>query len=176
MGVPFRLSPTFSSLSEEWITPPHILAVAEMVLGDIDLDPCADDAHTIPARVHYTRERDGLSQPWFGRVYMNPPYGKQIRVWVERICSAYETGEIEEGVALVCVRPDTRWSRRLDSYPRCFLHTRLSFGGGNNKAPFPSMLVYLGPDVARFAQETAHLGVTYCRYEPCRIEGILGGL
>jgi phage N-6-adenine-methyltransferase len=165
MPVDRPIPPMFTSRTEEWTTPPHIIAVAERVLGAIDLDPCAEDACAVPAATHYTRGDDGLAGPWFGRVYMNPPYGKQIRAWVDKVATAYETGEIDAAVVLVHARTDTRWARRLAAYPRCYIYGRLRFGGSVNSAPFPSMLVYLGPDLAGFVRETAHLGDTYTKYQ-----------
>jgi hypothetical protein len=158
--------PLFTSRTEEWTTPPRIVEVAAKVLGGIDLDPCAEEARGVPAQVHYTRADDGLARPWFGRVYMNPPYGRQIGLWIAKVCDEYEHGRIEAAVVLVHARTDTRWARRIAAYPRCYIYGRLRFGGSVNSAPFPSMLVYLGPSLPVFVAETTHLGDTYCRYAP----------
>ena len=37
----------------------------------------------VPATNYYTQTDDGLTQPWYGRVWMNPPYSKPSP-WVER--------------------------------------------------------------------------------------------
>lgn len=64
----------------EWYTPPHIRsAVVEALGGRVDLDPCADPGKSFPAATHYTKDDDGLTKDWVGRVYMNPPYGLTIR-------------------------------------------------------------------------------------------------
>ena len=73
-----RLAPLKTSASAEWYTPPQVVAAAVATLGGIDFDPCAEEGQpkTVPAGVHYTASDDGLAQPWFGRVYLNPCPGR----------------------------------------------------------------------------------------------------
>ena len=43
-----------------------------------DLDPCSPgNGHWVPARRIYTKDDDGLIQPWDGLVFMNPPFGRR---------------------------------------------------------------------------------------------------
>lgn len=59
--------------SDDWYTPPEIFDGLGL---EFDLDPCSPGAeHWVPARKVYTIGDDGLSKPWFGRVFMNPPFG-----------------------------------------------------------------------------------------------------
>ena len=64
--------------SEDWITPPHIIAA----LGGaeaFDLDPCAAVGQPWPtARASFTIEDNGLIRQWHGRVFLNPPYTTSI--------------------------------------------------------------------------------------------------
>lgn len=162
---PDRMAVHFSSESPEWYTPPSIITRAVELLGAIDLDPCSNSKHNprIPAGTHYTKADNGLGQPWTGRVYMNPPYGREIADWVEYLCEQYEAGEIIAAVALVPSRTDTEWFYRLRDYPRCFIKGRLSFSDNENPAPFPSMVVYLGRDVEGFVQIFGDMGDAYSR-------------
>jgi hypothetical protein len=61
----------------EWYTPPIYIEMARQVLGNINLDPASN--HTaqewIDAEAYYTKEDNGLIQPWFGSIWLNPPYG-----------------------------------------------------------------------------------------------------
>lgn len=61
--------------SDEWYTPPEIFGALGLTF---DLDPCSPGAsHWVPARKVYTKSEDGLSQPWSGLVFMNPPFGRR---------------------------------------------------------------------------------------------------
>ena len=156
-----RLATLFSSARESWNTPPHIIAAAEAALGGtIDLDPCSDDAEhpNVPAQQHYTAADDGLSREWHGMVYLNPPYGRSISAWTEKLLAEYAAGRVVAAVALLPVRTGTRWFAPLARFPACFIRGRLRFSGSRNTAPFDSVLVYLGPDHERFRQATAELG------------------
>jgi len=65
--------------NDEWLTPPHIIEA----LGPFDLDPCAPIVRPWPtAAQHYTKEHNGLSMPWHGRVWLNPPYGLEAAAWL----------------------------------------------------------------------------------------------
>lgn len=150
----------YSSATPEWYTPQIIIDRVIEFFDEIDLDPCSNShaSPNVPATEVFTQEDDGLSQVWSGRVYMNPPYGETIGLWVNKIADAYDSGEIEAGIALLPGRVDTRWFRRLRSYAICFLWGRLQFVGAENSAPFPSILVYLGNEVDRFRSVTATIG------------------
>jgi len=68
-------------LSDDWHTPNEIFIPLKDPNGAplrFALDPCAPLDRTyyfVPADRFYTKEDDGLTQPWFGRVFMNPPFG-----------------------------------------------------------------------------------------------------
>lgn len=84
--------------SDTWLTPPEILDA----LGDFDLDPCTPEHMPWDtATCRYTIVDDGLTSPWFGRVWLNPPYGRQVSSWVERMA------EHGRGTALVFARTET---------------------------------------------------------------------
>ena len=157
--------PHFSSSTDKCNTPQDIIDRVLLVLGTIDLDPCSDDAEhpNVPATLHFTEADDGLSGSWYGRVYMNPPYGTALPHWIEKLCGEFEAGRVKEAIALVPSRTDTQWFRRLRDFPRCFIQGRLKFGDAENSAPFPSMAVYLGENVPGFHCAFAGLGDIYCR-------------
>jgi hypothetical protein len=144
----------FTSATPEWYTPAHIIKRVLDVFGEISLDPCSNSADpdqaNVPANDYYTAATDGLSQPWHGRVYMNPPYGDEIPQWVDRMVQAFEGEEIDEAIALLPGRIDTNWFRPLGNYVIAVIRGRLKFSASENSAPFPSVVVYLGPDKQGF--------------------------
>jgi len=83
---------------DEWLTPPEIVKA----LGVFDLDPCAPVARPWDTALnHFTIEDDGLAQPWFGRVWLNPPYGDAAPDWLKKM-----TGH-NVGTALTFARTET---------------------------------------------------------------------
>lgn len=153
----------FSSESPEWYTPVAILDRVVDVMGTIDLDP-SSNSHAepaVPATTHYTKDDDGLGKSWSGRVYLNPPYGRELSAWVRKLVREHTCGNVTEAIALLPSRTDTKWFRRLSPFPKCFLQGRLRFSGSKQSAPFPSMLVYLGKQPEKFAEVFADVGDTY---------------
>lgn len=67
-----------SSGEVELYTPVEIVELAREVMGEIDLDPasCEIANQVVQADVYYTKEDNGLTKPWFGRVFMNHPFHK----------------------------------------------------------------------------------------------------
>ena len=153
-----------SSDSEEWYTPPHLVEAVLSVLGEVDLDPCANPGEpTVPARLHYRKADDGLAHPWHGRVYMNPPYGREIPKWVRKLADEHRWGHVSEAVALVPSRPDANWFALFDPFPRCEIRGRVKFidggkAGRDYGAPFSSVAFYLGPNAWRFIEVFGKLG------------------
>lgn len=142
--------------------PAIIEAVRDLFDGRNDLDSCSNsrEAPNMPALVPFVREDNGLSRKWSGRVYMNPPYGKEIRPWIEKVREEYEASRVTAAVVLVKAATDTRWFRVLsERYPRCEVAGRLKFSGCKAPAPFPSVLFYLGDEVQRFTEVFARFGV-----------------
>lgn len=91
---------TTENTTNTWLTPRDLLNK----LGKFDTDPCA--AINRPwdcAKINYTIVENGLLQQWHGRVWCNPPYGKEAAAFVARMA------EHKSGLALIFMRPDTRW-------------------------------------------------------------------
>lgn len=153
----------FSSETPEWYTPQHIIDRVLKVMGEIDIDPCSNDKDSpnVPAAQYYTQEDDGLSFEWRGRIYMNPPYGREISDWVNHLVKEWDAGRTTEAIALAPARTDTVWFRWLRRFPRCFVWGRLKFSESENSAPFPSMVVYLGQNLRGFIEAFGDIGDIY---------------
>lgn len=52
---------------------------------------------------------DGLVEDWFGAVFVNPPYGRQTKFWVEKCYHEVECGNAELVVALLPVSTGAGW-------------------------------------------------------------------
>ena len=94
-----RLSVHFSSATPEWPTPQDLFEELSFIYGGFILDPCATPENAKCARF-FTKEEDGLQQPWTGRVFVNPPYGREIGQWVKK---SWE--ESLKGALVVCLLP-----------------------------------------------------------------------
>jgi hypothetical protein len=72
-------------------------------LGEFDLDPCSPiNPPFLHATNNFTTNHDGLTQKWFGRVYLNPPYGRGMELWLEKL--KYHGN----GIALIFARTETK--------------------------------------------------------------------
>lgn len=132
--------------NDEWLTPPDLVKS----LGDFDLDPCSPEKDVRPwstAKTHYSKSDDGLSQPWFGRVWCNPPYGRETFVWLEKLA------DHGNGIGLVFARTETQgfhsqvWGKADAVF---FFKGRLKFyrvtGEKGGPANAPSCLVAYGKE------------------------------
>jgi phage N-6-adenine-methyltransferase len=84
--------------NDEWLTPPELIKA----LGDFDLDPCSPIIRPWDtAKKHYTIEDNGLIQDWKGRVWLNPPYGRETFKWIDKLAKH------GNGIALIFARTET---------------------------------------------------------------------
>jgi phage N-6-adenine-methyltransferase len=139
-----------SSAHHGWQTPRVLLARLYGVFGAFDLDPCSPVASRsrapVKARVRYTVQDDGLVLPWFGRVFVNPPYGRELPLWVAKAAREVQQGRAAVAVMLMPARTDTAYWHTYVADTACifFLRGRLRFSDGEQAAPFPSALVVWG--------------------------------
>ena len=93
--------------SDDWYTPPFVFDALKL---RFDLDPCSPGpGHWVPADRIFTKADDGLSRPWAGRVFMNPPFGGRHGhvPWLERFLSH------GDGVAIVRAYTSAGWFHDL---------------------------------------------------------------
>lgn len=141
----------------EWLTPPEIL----QALGPFDLDPCAPIDRPWPmAKKHYSILDNGLMQPWFGRVWLNPPYGRQTNDWLRKMAHH------DNGIALIFARTETNdWSEYvwLQANAIMFLTGRLHFYHADGtraeaNAGAPSALIAYGDNNVEALQNSGLSG------------------
>ena len=135
----------YSSKTNEWSTPQDFFDELDKEFN-FTLDPCATSENAKCTK-YFTVEDDGLKQDWSNdTVFMNPPYGREIKYWVQK---AYE--ESLKGATVVCLIPSRTDTAYWHNYifgkadDIRFIKGRLKFGGSKNPAPFPSaIIIYKG--------------------------------
>lgn len=110
--------------------------------------------------MHFTILDEGLHMPWKGNVWLNPPYGPKMGIWMSRLARH------GDGIALIFARTETQafhehiWPR---AHALLFLRGRLTFfnvdgSPGKNSAGAPSVLVAYGEENACRLREQRHMG------------------
>ena len=118
----------FSSASCEWTTPQDFFDKWDAKYH-FDLDCCATVENAKCPR-YFTKEDDAFKHKWTGRVWMNPPYGKEIGKWMQKAYESVRSGDAEVVVCLVPSRTDTRWFHEYAMKGTIdFIRGRLKFGG-----------------------------------------------
>lgn len=89
--------------NSEWYIPRTYADAARSVMGCIDLDPasCAEANETVGAACYYSRGKDGLSRPWFGRVWLNQPtsdYRGQAGDWADKLHEEYVSHRVSQAI------------------------------------------------------------------------------
>lgn len=148
----------------EWYTPRWITQPAQDMMGGIDLDPATSvkaNQYGIHANRIYTAETNGLGKEWFGKVWLNHPFGKPEKPcsplctkktckkrghhnpaykpgsidWITHYLDQYTTGNITESITITYVSPDTAWGHKLFAYPNLFFNKRIAYIDGNTLKP-----------------------------------------
>jgi len=65
---------TQDETDNEYATPPKIWRPLDRAVDGFDLDPASGAEPTPIADERFTVADDGLTQPWFGSVWLNPPW------------------------------------------------------------------------------------------------------
>lgn len=138
----------FNHNKDEWYTPAWITDP----LGPFDLDPAAPSVpHRKIAGREYTKADDGLSLPWEGRVWLNPPFSHPaVRLFARRMA------EHGNGIMLLLCRGfDAAWFQddvleKADAL--LFLRGHVRFigpdGTAGRNAPLGTLLAAYGRDNA----------------------------
>lgn len=161
-----------SNESCEWWTPAQYVEAARAVMGAIDLDPasCAKANETVGATRFFTREQDGLSQTWRGKIWLNcprskhDPGGRSHAAWIAHLFAQYGAEFLDQAVTIVNVATGDPWFQPLWEHPMCFADHRIkhidgdSSGSGKDRPTHSSVFVGIGVDENRFAKHFAKFG------------------
>lgn len=159
-----------SSTGNEWYTPSLYIEAARDVMGGIDLDPASSALanQTVKADTWWGVDdkdehgNDSLGRDWFGRVWLNPPYGKGSGLFTLQLTSEYDAGRVEQAVLLLNAYGfDSDWFDPLWRHPICFTDHRIEFTSPTRTSGGPAngnVFVYLGPSEQRFAEVFSGFG------------------
>lgn len=132
-----------SKETNEWYTPPEIISMVRDVFGSISLDPASSNKanEIVQAKYIYTEEDDGLIKDWFGKVFVNPPFGtykgKSLAgIWLDKCEEEYACNRIYGAIFLTHSRPGYGWYEdAIRKWPICQTKDRISFINGNTMEP-----------------------------------------
>lgn len=172
-----------SAESVEHYGPDYIGGMVRATFGaPINLDPasCTQANLLIGAERYYTEADDGLSKPWFGTVYNNPPGGRiryspgtgeigvglftnKAALWYATLAHRFTLGLVTQAVFMIFNLEFFRYAQEYQvrqpmTFPICFPRGRIDFwkpGPGGQPVPqgspaHPSAVVYMGPYPERF--------------------------
>ena len=166
-----------------WRTPntpdqPVLWLVAQALGGEIGLDPTADDARSVPAHWHITRDQNCLVTPWYRvgapkTAFMNPEFCAP-HLFVDRLCDELHGGNITEAIALLKI--GTLANQKTGAMIAHYAEAICCWSAGKPKAngriafidadgnqvrggDFDSCLVYFGPRYARFLEVFSDYGL-----------------
>ena len=128
------------ALKREFLWTPHLPPDSDY----FDLDPCATrESCKALARFSLEDGRDGLLLPWYGAVFVNPPYGRGVGKWVEKCYTEVANGNAALVVALLPSSTGTRWWQEwvMKATEIRYLKGRIKFVGTKDPAPFDSVIV-----------------------------------
>jgi phage N-6-adenine-methyltransferase len=150
----------------EWFTPREDIELAREVMIDIDLDPAthAKAQETVQAHTFFTKETNGLTKEWHGRVWLNPPYEQPlIEQFVDKLIAERTAGRVTAAILLTHNYTDTVWfhniARAVDAI--CFTKGRIEFWNPDGEISSPTQgqaFSYLGNDITRFCDIFSRVG------------------
>jgi hypothetical protein len=92
----------------ERYTPAEFIAPVRQVLGQIDLDPATSETaqQTVQATQYFTEQDDGLAQEWLGRVFLNPPYHRDLcPKFINKLIIEIAADHVTEAILLPITAP-----------------------------------------------------------------------
>lgn len=143
-GMRAKNNGRYNGNGREWETPPELFAALDAEFA-FTLDPCATEATAKCAR-YFTEDVNGLEQDWgTERVFMNPPYGREVYAWTRKARESAAAGALVVG--LLPASTDLAWWHDDVIAPAAevrYIRGRVRFlTGGPYRASgfFPSVIV-----------------------------------
>jgi hypothetical protein len=150
--------------TNDWLTPRALLQRFE----PFDLDPCgcAGMPWRTATTTYFLPEHDGLIEPRYGRIFCNPPYGKNVGGWARRMAAH------GNGIMLIFLRTDTTaWQRDILPFADAalLLDGRVRFyrpsGERGKSGTAPSVLLAYGQNNVEALRNAGIAGALYQKAE-----------
>lgn len=148
--------------NNERYTPKEYIDAAREVLGTIDLDPASSELanETVKATKIYTAEDDGLAHDWFGNIWLNPPYAKDL---LPKFAEKFASSNFNQAIVLVHNATETRWFLNFISKASAVVfptgRVDCKTPGENRNTPLQgSAIIYSGGNVERFLEVFSKFG------------------
>ena len=142
----------------ERYTPARYIELAREVLGEIDLDPASSEyaQETVQAAQYFTAEDDGLARQWRGRVWLNPPYHRELApLFVRKLLYEWDQCSVTAAIMLTNNSTDAQWfcDAAVAADVICFTDHRIRFEvpGADPVSPTQGQaFCYFGRDIDIF--------------------------
>lgn len=152
--------------NDEFATPPEIWRPLGRAVGGWDLDPCSGAEATSIAPDRFTADDDGLSKPWYGSVFVNPPWstdgnGSAKERWLSKVRTEANRDDVDVIVVLLPVDTSAHWfhDHQLHADAICFMGPgRVSFVGESRNPSFQTSISAFGDVPDRLLKAMDRLG------------------
>ena len=157
-----------NSTNNEWYTPLHVLSIVRQILGTIELDPASSKEANInvQAKQYYTKETNGLERDWHGKVFLNPPYSRDLlEPFIDKLLEELNKKNTTEAVLLINNATETKWCQKAlkNAQSVCCIEKRLKFltpKATEMGSPLQGqLLLYYGNNIKTFKEHTSKLGI-----------------
>jgi len=150
----------------EWYTPAKYIEAARKVLKGIDLDPATSEfaQKYIQAKKHYTVKDNGLNNAWDGKIWLNPPYSRDLlSLFIEKLVQEVLSERVKEAIVLTHNYTDTAWFHLLNTVSDliCFTKGRVRFVDDKGVEASPtqgSAFFYIGENQETFKEVFGEFG------------------
>lgn len=119
-----------TSDNTEWWTPKPIVRVASRLMGGIDLDVACSPAAWEYQEWHAESiiPANALSVQWFGKVWMNHPFGRgRNQQWVEYLTRFHTQRDVTQACCITFASVSERWFQPLLRFPQFFFCGRVNY-------------------------------------------------
>jgi hypothetical protein len=156
----------------EWFTPAFYIELARKVLGEIDLDPASHEKaqQTVRAAQFFSKEDDGTTREWHGRIWLNPPYSARlIRAFVRKLIEEIDAQRVSAAIMLTHNYTDSDWfdNAATRAAAVCFPRSRVKFCDIDGIVSSPTQgqaFFYFGSNLPLFHKVFRPLGMIWV---PC---------